>query len=165
MSILVFFFHTSRNSYLLPSSLSTWTTILTWSYPKLDWLHWLILCWFCGLCHCNLLHCFICFHEPFLFLCPFLILLYHVSLFMANNLCFKLAWTNIEFIALAAVAQWDGHYTVIQEVTGSILRAYAWVLGQFPHWGCARSNRVIFFWHINVSLLLSLPLLLSLTIN
>ena len=40
-------------------------------------------------------------------------------------------------------------------------RAHAWVTGQVPSWGRVRGNRLMFFLHIGVSLLLSFPSPLS----
>ena len=81
-------------------------------------INFMLVLWLMSRC---LLQCFIWFHGPFLFLCSVLILLCHIFPFMANNLCFKLMWIKTEFIALAGVAQWDGHRTAIQKVAGLVL--------------------------------------------
>ena len=45
------------------------------------------------------------------------------------------------------------------------VRAHAWIAGQVPGWGHARSNQSIFLWHIDISLPLFLPTPLFLKIN
>ena len=75
------------------------------------------------------------------------------------------SWENLYFwllLTLAGVAQWVGHHRANWNVTDLVprqdtVRTRAWVVGQVPGQGCARSNSLMFLSCINVSLPLSLP--------
>ena len=58
---------------------------------------------------------------------------------------------------LAGVAQWIEH-EFVNQVSGSIPRAHAWIVGQVPSWGHARDSQQMFLSYITASVpLLLLP--------